>query len=194
MNRKILIVDDSRVIRSVIKNELEDTYEVCEAANGLEAVNIIEQKKFIPDLITLDIEMPEMGGFFVCERLYSKEFSKYFNKGNCYKVPVIFITANDNLEDRKRGFRLGAADFITKPFSTGDIKNVVDKILNPEGRLENLTALVADDSISVRTIVASALKSEGMTVLEAENGRTAFETIYSNINTIDIVITDLNAS
>ena len=77
--RKILIVDDSKVVRCIIKDELKNDYEILEVENGLKALDIISKNKFIPDLITLDLEMPEIDGFNTCKRLYSGEFSEHFN-------------------------------------------------------------------------------------------------------------------
>jgi len=189
--KNILIVDDSKLIRSIIKDELKNDYEIAEAVNGLEALRMISDNTFIPDLITMDLEMPEIGGFDTCKKLYSKEFSKYFKNQDNNKVPIVFITAHDNLNDRKKGFLLGAADFITKPFSKGDIINTVDKILKPNNRLKNLKVLIVDDSSSARFIIASALRIEGMNVLEAENGIRAYEIICKHMEDIDLVITDL---
>ncbi len=189
--KNILIVDDSKLIRSIINDELKNDYEIAEAENGSEALNTISENIFIPDLVTMDLEMPGINGFDTCKKLYSEEFSKYFKNLNNNKVPIVFITAHDNLNDRKKGFLLGASDFITKPFSKGDIKNTIDKILKPNNRLKNLTVLIVDDSSSARFIIASLLRTEGMNILEAEDGLEAYEIICKHMEDIDLVITDL---
>lgn len=187
---KILVVEDSRLVRTLLKKELEEGgYEVVEAENGVEALKTIKTSA-PPDLVTLDIEMPLLNGFDTCKKLYNKEYTKFFSPKKYDKVPVIFITGNDTLEDRQKGFELGAIDFITKPFVKGSILLKVDKILKPEDRLKGLTALVVDDSQSA-TIVSDSLINEGMTVLTAENGIDAYNTIKDKREEIDIVITDL---
>jgi len=188
---KILVVEDSRTVRMILEKELEaGGYEVVEAANGVEALKMVETSS-PPDLITLDIEMPLLDGFETCKKLYGEDYSKFFLQKKNDKVPVIFITANDTLEDRKKGFELGATDFITKPFVQGTILSKVDKILKPSDRLKGLTALVVDDSQTARRIVSGNLSNEGMTVLKAENGVEAYNIMCEKMDEIDMVITDL---
>jgi len=188
---KILVVEDSRLVRTLLKKELESGgYEVVLAVNGMEGLKMV--KNFPPpDLITLDIEMPLLNGFETCKKLYGKEYSQFFLPEKHDKVPVIFITGNDTLEDRQKGFELGAIDFITKPFVKGSILSRVDKILKPRDRLKGLTALVVGDSQSAQSIVSDSLINEGMSVLTAKNGMDAYDTIRDKREEIDIVITDL---
>ena len=91
-----------------------------------------------------------------------------WNKNNL--VPIIFITANDSIEGRKKGFKLGATDFITKPFAKGEILKAVDNILQPKTLMEERTALVAEDSIVVRNMICKTLEQKGIRVLSASNG------------------------
>lgn len=189
--KKILVVDDSPITRKILKRELSDGgYFVEEACDGKTALALVSE--YVPDLITLDIEMPALDGFETFEKLQKKQNSGIFKNLKKYPVPVIFVTGNDNLKDRNKGFQLGAADFITKPFAKGDILSAANKILNPENRLMKLTALVVDDSQTLRSIVSSTLEREGVSVIEAGDGFEAYQILYARKEEIDMVISDLS--
>lgn len=104
----ILIVDDSRLNLMYLSTLLLDQYNVNIAANGTEALKIIFSKN-PPDLILLDVVMPEMDGYEVCKRIKSEDSTK--------NIPVIFITGNEREDDEIYGFKIGAVDYITKPFN-----------------------------------------------------------------------------
>lgn len=104
--RIILIVDDVQLNREAAKDVLCKEYELWEAGSAKEALRILEEK--LPDLILLDIVMPEMDGYEAMEIIQSKNAWK--------KIPVIFLTGNDDPISEIKGFDMGAADFITKPF------------------------------------------------------------------------------
>jgi CheY-like chemotaxis protein len=188
---RILIVEDSRTTRQVIRRDLQDDdYELVEANDGLEALALI-RNGYIPDLITLDLDMPRLGGFATCERLYGPEFSEIFGHSPGQRVPVIFITASDRISDRRRGFELGALDFLPKDFEPGQLTRIVDRILRPSQRLSGVTALVVDDSPTVCQVIANGLREEGAEVLEALDSHSALEIICNRLTQIDIVVTDL---
>ncbi|MBU1054919.1 MAG: response regulator [Proteobacteria bacterium] len=189
--KKILVVDDSPITRKILKRELsEGGYILEEACDGKTALAIFSE--YMPDLITLDIEMPTLDGFETFKKLQNKQNSGIFKHSKKCQVPVIFVTGNDNLKDRNKGFQLGAADFITKPFSKGDILSAANKILKPENRLMKLTALVVDDSPTLRSIVSSTLAREGVSVIEAGDGFEAYTILYARKEEIDMVISDLS--
>jgi len=104
--KKIIIVDDNASYLSVVRILLKPHYEVYPAPSAAKLFGIIE--KFIPDLILLDINMPEMNGFEAIAVL--KENPRYKN------IPVIFLTAKDDEDSAVKGIDLGAADYVTKPF------------------------------------------------------------------------------
>jgi two-component system cell cycle response regulator len=187
---KILVVDDSSIVRKIIRQELEEGgYEIIEAKNGLEALT--KATLFVPNLVTLDVQMPKLNGFDTCRKFNEKQYARLFNKFKNQRVPVIFITSHDTIEDRKKGFELGAADFIIKPFEKGKLLETVNKILNPKKRSKNLSALIVDDSPFARKVLLEILTREGLHVIEAEEGLQAFELMNSQMAKIDIVITDL---
>jgi two-component system cell cycle response regulator len=186
-----LVVDDSSTIRTIIQRELVNVgYEVIAAENGMEALAMIEWMTDLPDIITLDIDMPVMGGFEVCERLRAGGDSPNERKRQAAQVPIIFVSANDNLENRRRGYQLEIIDFISKPFSPGDITQAVDKVLNPKEQFPGMRALVVDDSASVRRIIRSNLNRSGVEVIEASDGHEALALAEQVGDGFDIIIID----
>jgi len=109
----ILIVDDTPENIDVLVGILKDEYEMIAALNGSKALKIIQSGKQ-PDLILLDVMMPEMDGYQVCKRLKADYTTRH--------IPVIFVTAKVSVDDELKGFALGAADYISKPFSPPVIK------------------------------------------------------------------------
>jgi DNA-binding response OmpR family regulator len=109
MNFNILVVDDEKDIVDILKYNLEKEkeFDVTIATSGREALKIASENK--PDLILLDIMMPEINGFDVCKKLKSDVFTS--------KIPVIFLTAKENEIDEIIGLELGADDYIQKPIS-----------------------------------------------------------------------------
>jgi len=108
----IMIVDDIPENLQVLGNILhKEGFDTSFAQNGIQALEIIA--KILPDLILLDISMPEMDGFEVCEKLKQNELTQH--------IPVIFLTARSEDENMIHGFSLGAADYVTKPFSTQEL-------------------------------------------------------------------------
>ena len=109
---KIMIVDDEFDIRLVLSMTLEDSgYEVVEAVNGSEALASVRSVN--PDLILLDINMPEMDGFQVLEQLKSYRDTS--------EIPVVMISARSRPRDREDALFMGAVDYITKPWSEGGV-------------------------------------------------------------------------
>lgn len=111
----ILAVDDTPANIDVVKGVLSDDYIIQAAVNGSIALKIIEKKK--PDLVLLDIMMPEIDGYEVCRRIKADEETR--------NIPVIFLTAKAEVEDEAKGLALGAVDYITKPISPPILKERV---------------------------------------------------------------------
>lgn len=115
--RKILVVDDEeRMVRFIRLNLEHDGFLVSEAFNGKEAIQ--QLRDVAPDLILLDVMMPDLDGFEVLQRI--RESSK---------VPVLMLTAKGEEDDRVRGLELGADDYITKPFSPREMVSRVKAVL-----------------------------------------------------------------
>jgi len=103
---KILIVDDTPENLDLLQELLEKNYQVFATTKGVIALQIT--KKQLPDLILLDVLMPEMDGYEVCRHLKTDEITK--------EIPIIFITAKSETEDEIKGFEAGGVDYIAKPF------------------------------------------------------------------------------
>ena len=104
--KKIVIVDDNASYLSVVRTLLKQYYDTYPVPSGTKLFSIME--KFIPDLVLLDINMPEMDGFEVIKLM--KENPRYKD------IPVVFITAKDDEDSAAKGLDLGAVDYVTKPF------------------------------------------------------------------------------
>lgn len=111
-SKKILVIDDENLIRLIVRRTLEQNgYEVFLAENGTEGLKIANSSS--PDVILLDVNLPDLDGFQVCTKLRSQ--------ATTCQIPVIMLTAADEPEDRARGFDKGADDFITKPFDCDEL-------------------------------------------------------------------------
>jgi len=112
MSERIFIVDDNLVNRKLLSGILKkEGYELLEAEDGEAAVDLA--LKETPDLILLDIMMPKKDGFEVCEALKKDDRSAH--------IPIIFLSAKTQVEDKIRGLELGGADYVTKPFDRGEV-------------------------------------------------------------------------
>jgi DNA-binding response OmpR family regulator len=109
---KILLVDDEPVNIQLLKGALSGDYEIFSSLNGFNAIDQI--KSLMPDLILLDVMMPEMNGFDVCRVLKSDEA--------CSAIPVIFLTAMDTIDGEAQGLGAGGIDFLTKPVNLNLLK------------------------------------------------------------------------
>jgi putative two-component system response regulator len=105
---KILVAEDQPITRTLLEDILQDDYEVVNAANGQEALDMILEEKDI-DLVLLDVIMPELNGFEVCLELKNNPISK--------DIPIIMLTIMDQEHNEAKGFEMGVADYITKPVS-----------------------------------------------------------------------------
>ena len=109
----VLVVDDTATNIQLLNGILREHYKVKAATNGEKALKIARTEP-LPDIILLDIMMPEMDGYEVCRQLKSSSLTA--------PIPVIFITAKSEVEDEQQGFALGAVDYITKPFNPDIVK------------------------------------------------------------------------
>lgn len=109
MSKKILIVDDEKAIVDILNHNLKrEGYETIQAYDGQEAVDLAKEQK--PDLILLDVMLPKMDGFTVCKTIRQNS-----------NIPIIMVTAKEDVVDKVIGLELGADDYITKPFSVREV-------------------------------------------------------------------------
>jgi len=119
----ILIVDDDKTNIIALTYILESEYDILSLLDSTQTIQLVEAEK--PDLILLDILMPEMDGFEVITLLKLNEKTKH--------IPVIFITGLDNIKAEENGLMLGAADYIAKPFHPAIVKLRVEKQISKPG-------------------------------------------------------------
>lgn len=118
---RILIVDDEAGIREMIKKyAIFEGYEVCEAEDGMEAVQRCKEQQF--DLLIMDVMMPELDGFSAC-----REIRKFCS------VPMIMLSARGEEYDKIRGFELGVDDYVVKPFSPKELMMRIAAVIKRSG-------------------------------------------------------------
>lgn len=133
---KILLVDDDPSIRDVVRFALEkDGYGVVEAGDGVAALEAFEAEA--PDLMILDIMMPEMDGTEVCRRIRQNS-----------RVPIVFLSSRDDEIDRVLGLELGGDDYVTKPFSPRELIARVRAVLRRGAAVEQQSLGMEAESLS----------------------------------------------
>ena len=141
-SQRILIADDERDIRTVLRTRLElEGFTVLEAADGAEAVTMAQDQ--VPDLIVLDIMMPQMDGVEVCNRLRASFTTRH--------IPVIMVTALAGRDDKLKGLVKGANDYVTKPFDMNELLQRVRNTLDwsrQQRSASPLTGLPGNHSIN----------------------------------------------
>jgi len=120
MAKKILVIDDEPFLVKALKIRLEMVgYEVITAYDGLEGLNKVEEEK--PDLIILDVMLPQKNGYQVCQQLKSDELYKH--------IPIVMLTAKGQKSDKEWGEKTGANVYITKPFEDAELLAKIKKLL-----------------------------------------------------------------
>jgi signal transduction histidine kinase/CheY-like chemotaxis protein/ligand-binding sensor domain-containing protein len=150
----ILVVDDEEGIRSLLRQELTEAgYNIEEAANGKEALAKI--RKVRPDLILLDVMMPEMNGFDVAAILK--------NDPQTMDIPIIILSI---VQDKARGYRIGVDRYLTKPIDTGLLFSEIGHLLE-QGKSRKKVMVVDEDSVTARTLT-EVLQAKGYQVVESD--------------------------
>lgn len=148
---KILVVDDEDLLVKGIRFNLQNEgYEVITGSNGLEALSLTRSES--PDLVILDVMMPEMDGLTACREI--REFSD---------VPVILLTAKADDMDKLMGFDHGADDYLTKPFNILELKARIRALLRRAGPKEKQAAILTAGNITLDPDSRNAFK-DGQTV------------------------------
>lgn len=147
--QQILAVDDNPTNLEILKNLLSSEYRLFFAINGQTALKIAAEKK--PDLILLDIMLPEMDGYEVCKRLKESEQTR--------QIPVIFVSAMSNPVDETKGLSLGAADYVRKPFNPAVLKKRIETQLNAIATQRAKDEFLASMSHELRTPLTAIIGS-----------------------------------
>lgn len=121
MKKTILVLDDESIIGLLLENFLSAQYEVKHIDNGQQALEWLEIN--IPDLIICDIEMPVMNGFDFLTQVRQRGFTRH--------TPVVMLSAKSESKERIKCYKLGAQDYLTKPFNPEELEEIVKKNLFP---------------------------------------------------------------
>jgi two-component system OmpR family response regulator len=131
---RLLLVDDEDNLRSMLEAALRHTgFDVHPVASGREAIDAAGDVR--PDLIVLDVMLPDIDGFEVTKRL----------RTNGSRIPVLFLTARDATEDKVRGLTLGGDDYLVKPFSLEELVARINAVLRRSGAVRNDSVLACAD-------------------------------------------------
>ena len=155
---KILVVDDEALLVKGIRFNLQsEGYEVVTGSDGLEAIRLVHEEN--PDLVILDVMMPNMDGMTACSKI--REFSD---------VPIILLTAKTDDMDKLMGFDHGADDYITKPFNILELKARIRALLRRSGSSEKKTAgnILTAGNISLDLDARNAYRSGQLVDLTAK--------------------------
>jgi len=134
MNKTILVIEDEEDIRDIITHYIKkEGFNAKEAASGRDGINIILNEKV--DLIILDLMLPDVSGYDVCREVSKK-----------YKIPIIMLTARNDIVDKILGLELGADDYITKPF---DIREVIARVKVCLRRIDSLKEESSESIIKI---------------------------------------------
>ncbi len=179
--KKILVVDDEKKIVDIVKAYLErESYQVMVAYEGKSALELARRQ--LPDLIVLDLMLPEITGWDICRSLRRTS-----------DVPIIMLTARDETTDKIVGLELGADDYVTKPFDPKELVSRVKALLRrSEGKMVPKSRLdVADLSIDIeKRLVRRGDETIGLTPIEFEILKVLAENpgrVYRRMQLLDIV-------
>lgn len=150
---RILLVEDEENINKLIKLNLEmEGYEVVATGSGKEALRLVEQQHF--DLLVLDIMLPEVSGYQICEKV------RLANSD----VGIIIISAKDASADRIKGLKLGADDYLSKPFNLEELLLRIDKVLSLRNKIEDSSTVdeytFGENHVDFNTYMANSSSKE----------------------------------
>lgn len=159
----VMVVDDTETNVDILVEALGEEYDISVATDGASCIEAVSAS--VPDLILLDVMMPEMDGFEVCRKLKAS--------AETAEIPVIFLTALRDIKEKQRGFELGAVDYVTKPFELGEVKARVKNhlALKEAQQLLKDQNVILDKTVEQRTKELSLthnLMSEGIVLCDSE--------------------------
>ena len=170
---KVLVIDDEQTVRDLMRRFLaREGFDVVTANDGREGLRIARQLH--PALITLDVLMPDFDGWSVLQELKADP--------ELAQIPVLMLSI---LDEKNKGYALGASDYMTKPFDRDRLRKLLAKYGSAAGR----SIMVVEDDQETRRWLARALETEGWQVTEAENGRVALERLVAAPP--DLILLDL---
>lgn len=190
--KKILVIDDLPENVFLLQDRLErEGYEVIKAYEG--RTGIEKAKSEIPDLILLDVMMPEMTGFEVCKILVENSTTS--------RIPIILVTAKTDAEDTKEGLEAGAFDYIKKPFNRIELLARINSALKLSEAQKKLLEIEQKNTFTATIVTANHKIKQPLTLLslssaaikrELKKDEVSPEAILKRLNYIDIAIKEIN--
>ena len=181
MTKKILLIDDSIFFRGQLKLSLSRDYDVIEAGTGAEGLDLVKSEK--PDLVLLDIVLPDYSGFELCRILRESESNNL--------MPIIMITSQDAQEDVLIGLELGADDYVKKPFNERELLSRIKNIFRRIDRNRDANPLTGlDGNLEIQREITSRIArglSIGIIYVDLDNFK-AYNDVYGFANGDRIII------
>jgi sigma-B regulation protein RsbU (phosphoserine phosphatase) len=147
---RVLIVDDAKVNVDILVQALRDEYKLSVALDGAAALQSVEKNP--PDLVLLDIVMPGLDGYEVCRQLRAQESTR--------ELPIMFLSALEDVKDKTRGFEVGGNDYLTKPFEVLEVKARVRSLLKAKAYADAIREAMARDLRIAREIQMGILPAD----------------------------------
>ncbi len=174
--KTVLIIDDDPTVSELMKRHLlKENYNVVVAPNGKDGVKLA--REITPDVITLDILMPEMDGWSVLRTLKADPMVS--------DIPVIMASI---LDEKNKGFSLGAADFLSKPVQKDYLMKAIRNLI---GDKDNLKICLIEDDNSLRFTIKEILEKQNVKIIEAENGKVGISVLKNEEIKPDLILLDL---
>jgi signal transduction histidine kinase/DNA-binding response OmpR family regulator len=177
-DRTLLVIDDDPLVQDLMQRTFsKEGFHVISCLNGKEGLRSAREMQ--PDIITLDVQMLDQDGWSVLSRLKSDP--------DLSGIPVVMVSL---IDDKKKGFALGADEFLVKPVDRGQLRAVLESVSHTQqAKSSTPSALIVDDEESSRAILGRVLGEEGWQVREAANGRIALDQLHRGRT--DLIILDL---
>ncbi|MCL2575155.1 MAG: response regulator [Defluviitaleaceae bacterium] len=185
MSKIIFVVDDNDINLTMAKEALKDEYRVMTLPSAAKMFAMME--KMTPDLILLDIEMPEMDGFEALQLLKANE--------NTARIPIIFLTSMTDTAIEVKGFEMGVVDFVGKPFSEPVLRNRIKSHLDIDGLIRERTAQLQEKTIELQRIQTGVVSVLADTVANRDyvtGGHIQRTSIYLSILLEELLARDLH--
>ncbi len=183
----VLVIDDSHISRDILKSKIFPMgFKVHEAHGAIQALDILNNPETIPSVIVTDYEMPEMTGTDLVKYIREQEILK--------DIPVIMVSASNNVEIRKQAFLAGINEFLPKPFDDKHLQDTINKFVEKKSSdFANYSIIIIDDSPSRRKAMSSVLKSIGFKVITTGKSNRFIELIEDNkfdLCLVDFILED----
>lgn len=176
VRKSILIIDDDKSLHSVLEQPLlQNGYQVFHAYNGEMGIELA--KKHHPDVITLDVVMPNIDGWGVLAQLRSQP--------DLWSIPIVLMS---KVSVEEFGYMRGVVDFLLKPIQ---IKQFLEKISKFVGNNKDATILIVEDDVNIRVLYRRMFKNRGWQILEMENGKKAIEYLEHSFLLPNLILLDL---